>query len=231
MDIFDVMFNGEGRQGGSVFPLAFGMVPDSVREDVFHALLGQLESIRYHFDTGILATPLLLKVLTENGQTSIAYRLMNQRTAPGFAYLLDDAHTCLWETWDGKASRDHPMFGSVVAWMYRSLAGIRFDENGPGMKHILIAPQPVDDLTAATASYESRYGTVRSEWSRSPGRFELAVEIPANTTATVWLPNRDSRPVSESGVALARAESVRYLGQEEGCTVVEIASGTYRFAY
>ncbi|MDR1102491.1 MAG: glycoside hydrolase family 78 protein [Tannerella sp.] len=234
-DFHRVFFNpetrqyGEGRQGANVFPLAFGMTPEGVREDVFRALLEQLDSIQYRFDTGILATPLLLQVLTENGRADVAYRLMNRRTEPGFAYLMDDAYTCLWETWDGKASRDHPMFGSVVAWMYRSLAGIRCDGRRPGMKHILIAPQPMDDLTAAAASFESLYGVVRSEWSRSPGHFELTVEIPANTSATVRLPNGDARPVSESGVALAQAEGVRYLGEEAGCTVVEITSGTYRF--
>ena len=37
------------------------------------------------------------------------------------------------------ASRCHPMFGSVVAWFYWTLAGIRYDEAEPGMKHIVIA--------------------------------------------------------------------------------------------
>jgi alpha-L-rhamnosidase len=236
-DFHRVFFNpetrqyGDGRQGANVFPLAFGIAPEDVRQDVFQSLTEQLESVEYHFDTGILATPLLLQVLTENGRADLACRLMNQRTAPGFAYLLDDAYSCLWETWNGKASRDHPMFGSVVAWMYRSLAGICFDERRPGMKHILIAPQPAEDLTHVAASWESLYGTVSSEWRRSTDHFELTVEIPANTSATVRLPNRDNHPVSESGVPLAQAEGVSYLGQEDGCTVVDIVSGRYFFKY
>jgi alpha-L-rhamnosidase len=219
----------ENRQGANVFPLAFGMTPEGGKEAVLQALLEQLESLQYHFDTGILATPLLLKALTENGRADIAYRLMNQRTAPGFGYLLDDAWSCLWEQWNGRASRDHPMFGSVVAWLYRSVAGIRFDENRPGMKHLLITPQPVDELTYCTVSYESLYGTVRSEWKQSPNRFDLTVTIPPNTTATVFLPNRNHRPVSESGVSLEKAKGVTYIGEKKDCTVVEIASGTYRF--
>ncbi|MDR3193910.1 MAG: glycoside hydrolase family 78 protein [Tannerella sp.] len=236
-DFHRVFFNpetgqyGEGRQGANVFALAFDMVPDEVREKVFHSLLKQLESIQYHFDTGILATPLLLKVLTENGRMDIACRLMNRRTAPGFAYLLDDAYTCLWERWDGRESRDHPMFGSVVAWMYRSLAGIAPEEDHPGMKHILIAPQPTEEVTSVSAAFESLYGTIRSEWSSTPEQFTLTVEIPANTTATVRLPNKDHRPVSESGVDVEQANGVRYIGEREDCSVVEIVSGTYRFVY
>ena len=74
----------EGRQGADIFPLAFGIVPESEKEAVLQALLSSLKKTNYHFDTGILATPLLLKVLSENGYTDIAFRLMNQRDVPGF---------------------------------------------------------------------------------------------------------------------------------------------------
>lgn len=180
----------EGRQGSDVFPLAFGMVHEENKEVVFNALLNHLESIDFHFDTGILATPLLLKVLDENGRPDISYRLLDQRTTPGFSYLLDDKYTCLWETWGGKASRNHPMFGSVVSWFYNSLAGIRFDETKPGMNHIIIAPQLVNhELNYCKATYESLYGTILSEWEYKDGVCNLTVEIPVNTTATIFLPD------------------------------------------
>ena len=179
----------EGRQGADVFPLAFGMVPEGEKEAVFNALLAHLDSIGNHFDTGIMATPLLLKVLSDNGRADIAFRLMNQREIPGFGYVMDDRYSCLWERWEGKASRCHPMFGSVVAWFYRTLAGIRYDEAEPGMKHIVIAPQPVGGLIYCSGSYQSLYGPVRSDWRIEADSFELTVEVPVNTTATVILPD------------------------------------------
>lgn len=190
----------EGRQGADVFPLAFGMVPKTEKEAVFNALVAHLDSLGNHFDTGILATPLLLKVLTDNGRSDIAFELMNQRDIPGFGYVLDDRYSCLWERWEGKASRCHPMFGSVVAWFYNTLAGIRFDEAAPGMKHLVIAPQPVGDLTYCRGSYQSLYGLVRSDWRINQGQFELTVEIPVNTTATVILPDGRKLPDVGSGV-------------------------------
>lgn len=190
----------EGRQGADVFPLAFGMVPKTEKEAVFNALVAHLDSLGNHFDTGILATPLLLKVLTDNGRSDIAFELMNQRDIPGFGYVLDDRYSCLWERWEGKASRCHPMFGSVVAWFYNTLAGIRFDEATPGMKHLVIAPQPVGDLTYCRGSYQSLYGPVRSDWRINQGQFELTVEIPVNTRATVILPDGRKYPDVGSGV-------------------------------
>ena len=80
------------------------MVPEGEKEAVFNALLAHLDSIGNHFDTGIMATPLLLKVLSDNGRADIAFRLMNQREIPGFGYVMDDRYSCLWERWEGKAS-------------------------------------------------------------------------------------------------------------------------------
>ena len=184
----------QGRQGSDVFALGFGLVPDDKREAVFDALLEHIKSLNYHFDTGIFGTPLLLEVLTENGRADVAYRLMNQRDFPGYAYLLDEKNSTLWETWDGGGDPGgrghcHPMFGSVVAWFYRSLAGIRPDVDRPGMKHFFIAPSPVEELEYCKASYATLYGKVVSEWKKDEdGNLHLYVEIPVNTSATVILP-------------------------------------------
>lgn len=119
---------------------------ESVRSFARH-----LEKVNYHFDTGILATPLLLQVLTENGRADLAYKLMNQRDFPSYGYLADKKNNTLWETWNGDGNDEgcghcHPMFGSVVAWFYHSLAGIKPDQSDPGMKHFYIEPMIVPDL-------------------------------------------------------------------------------------
>ena len=220
----------EGRQGSDVFALAFGLVPEENKQQVFNALLEHLDKIDYHFDTGILATPLLLQVLTQFGRADLAYRVMNQREAPGFAYLLDDRNSTLWENWNGEASRCHPMFGSVITWFYRTLAGINFDESEVGMKHILIKPQTVNGLNYCKGSYLSLYGRIRSEWERdNAGNIQLTVEIPTNTTATIYYPNEKGNPVYESGIPVEKVKGIQSVKNEGGQSILEIASGTYTF--
>lgn len=179
----------EGRQGADVFPLAFGIVPEGREDDVLNSLLGHLEDIGYHFDTGILATPLMLEVLSASGHTDMAYRLMDQRSGVGFGYLLDSRNTCLWERWNGWESHCHPMFGSVVAWFYRYIGGIRYDATRPGMKHVIIAPEPVGEMTSCRCSYRTICGTVSSSWSTDGNDFFLTVSVPEGVTATVILPD------------------------------------------
>lgn len=182
----------EGRQGSDVFPLAFGMVPEGLEDEVLESLLNRLEETGYHFDTGILATPLMLEVLSSSGHGDAAFRLMDQRSGVGFGYLLDSKNTCLWERWNGWESHCHPMFGSVVAWFYRHVAGIRYDEEKPGMEHIIIAPQPVSGLDSCRCSYMTPHGKVSSSWQKDGKEFGLEVSVPDGATATVILPDGSS---------------------------------------
>jgi alpha-L-rhamnosidase len=63
------------------------------------------------------------------------------------------------------------------------------------------------------------------------GRFELSVEVPPNTRATVRLPTAQLASLSESGKPLADGNGITGHRQEGDVVVVEIGSGQYRFAY
>jgi alpha-L-rhamnosidase len=57
----------------------------------------------------------------------------------------------------------------------------------------------------------------------------LDVTIPANTTATVFVPAKDASAVTESGKPVTKAEGVKFLRMENGAAVYAVGSGTYRF--
>ena len=148
----------QNRQGANAFPLAFGIVNDEDIIPVVGNLVKSILSNEGHFDTGILATPLVLDVLSKFGREDIAFTLMNQRDYPGYGYNLEKKATTLWEYWDGKLSHSHPMYGSVIRWFFKELAGINPDPDYPGFKHIIINPIISGDLTYVSAGYRSIYG-------------------------------------------------------------------------
>jgi alpha-L-rhamnosidase len=213
----------EGRQGADIFALAFGLVPEENYKLVFSALVSHLAKINYHFDTGILATPLLLKMLSQNNRNDLAYKIMNQQDVPGFGYLLDSKNSTLWETWDGSGSRCHPMFGSVVEWFYEAIGGIKPDPASAGMKHFIIEPTPVADLTYCKVSYSSLFGKIRSEWKiDKKGNLEVLIVIPENTSATFVLPYHKMEIKDDSGKKItAKKINDKY--------EIEFQSGIYRF--
>lgn len=89
-------------------------------------------------------------------------------------------------------------------------------------------------MTWAKGHYDSIRGRIASEWTWSDtarrSGFELAVTVPANTTATVYIPASGATQVTESGQPLAKAEGVQFLRLEDGHVVVTVESGNYRFA-
>lgn len=224
----------KGKQGADAYALAFGLVPEDKQDNVLAAMLKHLESINYHFDTGIFGTPLTLKALTENGREDTAYKLMNQKDFTGYGYLMDDKNSTLWETWDGGgddpngSGHCHPMFGSVVAWFYNSLAGIKPDKLNPGMKHFYIEPKPVQDLRYCKASYNSLYGKIISDWSvDKEENFCLKVLIPVNTTATIRFPRWGKNIVFESGIPLEEVSGITV--DKKNPNQITVPSGSYYF--
>jgi alpha-L-rhamnosidase len=108
-------------------------------------------------------------------------------------------------------------------------AGIAIDPSKPGYKHILIQPQPGGGFTSMKASHETMYGKVSSVWTVNDGKFDLTVEIPANTTATVRLHKTQLASVSESGRPLAAGNGIINVRQEGDSVIADIGSGKYRF--
>ncbi len=213
-----------GWQGANVFPLAFGLVPDENVKDVFNTLVNHIENVTNgHFDTGMMATPYVLEVLTKYDRADLAYTVMNQKDFPSFGYNIERGATTLWETWSGKESHSHPMFGSVCAWFFQGLGGINPDEKAPGFKHTIIKPSVVNDLNFVNATYESVYGKITSEWKVENGNLILRLTIPANTTATVYVPAKDAASVSVD------KKNISQVAFENNRTIYDIPSGIYIF--
>ena len=127
--------------------------------------------------------------------SAVVHGRFNQDEKPGYGYQLKKGATTLTETWDASlgASHNHIILGQAIEWFYQGLAGITPDASGPGFKAIVIRPQPVAGLAWADATCVSIRGPISSRWERQGDRCVLKVAIPANTSATVWVPSRGGR--------------------------------------
>ena len=223
----------EGSQTALSFPLFYGLVPQGERAKVLAKLVENIRSQDNHIDTGILGAKAIFNVLSENGEHETAYRMLTQTTSPSYGSWLGQGATTLWEQWDGQASRNHIMFGDVGAWFYKNLAGITVDDSTPdgvAFKHVVIRPRLVGDLTEAKASYQSIRGLIESHWTIRDGRIELTVTVPANTTATVYVPAINAAAITESDTPAGTAAEVTFVKEESGYAVFSVASGRYHFS-
>ena len=221
----------------NVLALAFDLAPAKYRKQIFGNLVAKIEGRHAgHIPCGLVGMQFLMRTLTENGRADIAYRFATEKTYPSWGYMVEKGATTIWELWNGDTadpamnSLNHVMLlGDFNIWLYENLAGLKPDAERPGFRHIIMKPTIVGDLKFVKASHKSIYGVVKSEWQVRNGRFEWAVLVPANTTATVYIPTSEPKTVTEGGVAISKAQGVKFLRSEDGRVVFEIGSGQYKF--
>jgi len=222
-----------GTQACQSFPLHYDLVPRVKSWPVFDVLLDEVtERHQGRLATGIFGTRFLLEVLSESGHVDLACALVTQKEFPGWGHMLAGGATTLWEHWefsDNVYSHNHPMFGSVSAWFYESLAGIRPYPEAVGFNHIVIRPRVCDEVEWVKAHYDSIRGRIASHWRVEEGVFQLDLTIPANTIATVIIPTSDPLSVTERGRTASQAEGVTFLSADDNAAVYRVQSGQYKF--
>lgn len=199
-----------GTQTAYCMALRFHLLPDDLRAKAAQYLADDVSAHQYHLTTGFLGVGNLLPSLSSERQLNTAYRVFLQDTFPSWLFSVKQGATTIWERWDGwtpqKGFQDpamnsfnHYSLGSCGEWMFDTVAGIGLDPDQPGFKHIIIHPQPGGNLTHAEGSFDSIHGMISTKWTLKYGNFSLHVVIPANTTATIELPNQTIKYLIGSG--------------------------------
>jgi alpha-L-rhamnosidase len=188
-----------GTVTANLLPLAMNIVPDEARSSVKANFVRRVKgtSGEPHIDCGVIGISWLMRYLSKAGLGDIAYQIASTKTYPGWGYMAENGATTIWELWNGNTanpsmnSGNHVMMlGDLIPWAYECVAGIAPDSEKPGFKHVVMRPDfSINDIRGVKATYPSLYGTVVSEWKRE-GKFVVwQVTIPANTTATVYMPD------------------------------------------
>ncbi len=203
-------------QTGYVLALRFGLLPEALRPLAAKRLVQNIASKNSHLSTGFVGVGYLCPVLTEAGYADVAYTLLLNTTFPSWGYSIEQGATTIWERWDGYTTEkgfqdtgmnsfNHYSLGSVGEWLQRYVAGIDADPDHPGFVHIHIQPYPDRRLSFVRASFESVRGRIESAWTWSGDTFTLNVTVPANTAATVMLPDGQTHEIGSGAYEFACA--------------------------
>lgn len=185
------------RQACLVRPLYMNLLDKKQTEFAKERLIKALEHYGWRLGTGFLSTPLILYVL-EDIDSEYAYKLLENEKIPGWLAMPKNGATTIWESWEGKsgqsgiASLNHYSKGAVCEWLFKSMCGIRVD----GENHFTISPKPGGHFDFAKAEYDSVYGKVVSCWKKQADKYSYEIEIPANCTAEIILPNGTKQTVT-----------------------------------
>ena len=221
-----------GTQTAYVLALYFDMLPEELRPKIAKMLAENIAAYDNHITTGFLGTPYICHVLSRFGFNDVSYKLLLQETYPSWLYPVKSGATTIWERWDGQKpdgtfqttnmnSFNHYAYGAIGDWLYREAAGLQ--DGAPGYNKLVIKPHPGGGFTHMEAMLMTPYGKAVSGWKIENGQFFMNVVIPANTTATVYIPATSAGQIMEDGKVLSSIKEIirivsPHFGQISGTT-------------
>ena len=190
-----------GSQTANALAIYMDIVESANRQAVLDNLVKDIKEHGNRLTTGDIGNRYLFQTLATNGLNDLMYKMFNHEEAPGYGFQLKYGATTLTEQWDPRqgASWNHFMLGQIDEWFFASLAGIQADPKQPGMKHMIIKPEPVGDLKFVKAFTQTLYGKVAVEWIKEGNTFKLKVTIPVNSSADVYMPGEKEPKKVSSG--------------------------------
>lgn len=217
-----------GSQTAHALALYLELVDPADKDAVFSHLINDLKKRDYNQTSGEIGFRFLLHVLQQAGESEAIFTMNHRTNVPGYGFQLAKGATSLTESWAALryVSNNHCMLGHLAEWFYRAIGGIDQSPRSVAYRDLIIQPEPVGDLRFARTTFETDYGTVVSDWRRDDAGFHLQVEIPTNTTATVYFPYRRIKSVTKNGTDVTSA----LIPGERDRPCLRIGSGKYRFS-
>ncbi|HEX9150621.1 MAG TPA: alpha-L-rhamnosidase C-terminal domain-containing protein, partial [Flavobacterium sp.] len=238
-------------QASYAIPLAFNLFDKNTEGKAVNNLVAALERKNkdelgimrpeYSLMTGFIGTASISNALSKNGRDKEAYQLLQQTSYPSWLYSVENGATTIWERLNSYTkengfggnnsmnSFNHYSFGAVGAWMINNSLGIARDE--PGFKKFIVQPMPdpTGKITFAKGYYDSMYGKITSEWEILDKQVVYTINIPANTTASLFIKASDLDKISESGKKIKKVKSITYIGQKGDKFIFRLLPGNYKF--
>ena len=212
-----------GSQTAMAMPLCVGLVNESDRKEVFSNLVNSISNSGKSLTAGDIGFHFLVKALEEGGGSQLLFDMNFRNDVPGYGFQLKKGATALTESWPAleEVSNNHLMLGHIMEWFYTGLGGIKQEENSVAFQNIVIRPEIVGDITWVKSNYQSPFGLIKSEWKKENNFIEMKVDIPVNTSATIYLPTSKKASVTENGLKAVVSQT------SDGKYFCKVGSGSY----
>lgn len=188
----DSCYYDTGSQTANSLPLFLGVTGEN-KEKVMASLVADIRAHGNRLTTGDVGNRYLFQTLARQGQNELLYQMLNHDEAPGYGFQLKFDATTLTEQWDPRkgSSWNHFMMGQIDEWLFCTLGGIQNQPGTYGLRHMLIAPTLVGDMTWVKASTRSLYGDISVELTKR----NLVVSVPVGSDAVIVLPDGTRKEV------------------------------------
>ncbi|MCR5523834.1 MAG: glycoside hydrolase family 78 protein [Clostridia bacterium] len=173
----------------------YGVFEDSEKAKACDVLLDIIHEKNDHFDCGMIGIRTLFHVLSDCGQSELAYRMITRTDYPSYGILLRQGLTSLpedflpEEEWDSPNSLNHHFMGDIINWFIQRIAGIRVNPRNKSCNDFDISPAFISQLSSVKAHYDAPCGRVEVEWKKDGDNILLNISCPDEAGGYIVLPD------------------------------------------
>ena len=179
-------------QTSQAMAIHYGLFEPGESQAAFAHLLFLIHQNKDHMDGGALGLRILFQVLADYGEADLAYKMITRTDYPSYGHWIARGATALWEDFlpegDKIHSQNHHFFGDISRWFIENVTGIVPNPDLAGTDTVRIAPNFIETLEHAEASYDSPCGKISVRWEKTDAATSLEVEIPEGVTGEIRLP-------------------------------------------
>lgn len=181
--------------------LFYGIFNEDEKAKATEHLIKMIHENGDFLDTGILGARVIFHVLSDAGESDLAWKMITRREFPSYGAFIEFGETTIPEFFglpeDGLFSHNHHMFCDIKNWFISCVAGLKYNPDGIKHDHVTIKPAFINGLSYAQASYSSPAGEIFVRWDRTNGGADIHVCTADGIIANVVLP--DGTQISHTG--------------------------------
>lgn len=178
-------------QSGQAMGLFYGVFEPGERQMAFDRLMSMIRRDDNSFSVGFLGLRVLFHVLSDFGESELAYELITRTKYPSYGYLAEQGCTTLTENFRMSGSvmqsLNHHFYGDINHWFVRQIVGLNVNPYDRNSNEVIIHPHFVEKVNHASFTYKLQAGKISVRWIRDGEEIKLTVHADPGITGQIRL--------------------------------------------
>lgn len=190
-------------QSAQAMAIFYDVFTQDEKRAAFDVLKSILKKDDYKFTCGCLGIRVLFHVLSDFGESELAYRMITRNEFPSYGYWAAKGETTFLEhffEYDNyfHESKNHHFLGDVLNWFMRCVGGLCVEDSHT----VTVRPHFIKALEHCTVSHRFPSGDISINWQRNEDNISLSVTTHGDITYTLDLENGYSGAQTADGAWL-----------------------------
>ena len=182
-------------QSAQAICIFYNVFNDSEKPAAGKVLVDLVHEKDDHFDCGMIGVRTIFHVLSDLGETELAYKMITREDFPSYGMFVRRGCTALPEDFlsdeemDDPNSMNHHFMGDINSWFMQRVVGIRPNPKFTDANYVDITPFFVSKLDFAEGYYNLPCGKVSVKWNKAENdKISLDISVPEEAKGYIRLP-------------------------------------------